>query len=103
VPMDIFQSRADLTPYQASLPEIALDNLITPPSRDAATARFMRRTAEQNMTHADMADARTLNEIIWFSVRGGRVPMPEVARLPLFDAMRAGLLDDEYEEAEADE
>ena len=51
----------------------------------------MQRTTEQNLSHADMADARTLNEIIWYSVRGRNVPMPEVVRLPAFDAMRLGL------------
>jgi len=42
------------------------------------------------MAHADMADAYTLNQIIWFSVRGN-VPMPSSTRLPAFDAMRLGL------------
>jgi hypothetical protein len=34
-----------------------------------------------------------LNEIIWFSVRGAGSRMPEVARLPAFDAMREGILE----------
>lgn len=103
IPVNIFRQQADLSPYRAALPQVALDNLITPPARDAATRLRMRLTAEQNMAHADMADPRTLNEIIWFSVRGDRSPVPAISRLPLFDAMRAGLLDDDEEEEEADE
>jgi hypothetical protein len=49
-------------------PTVALDNLLTPPPRDAATAYWMRRTEEQDMAHADMADPEILNRIIWFSV-----------------------------------
>jgi YVTN family beta-propeller protein len=87
VPIDIFREQADLRPFKAILPDVALDNLITPRARDAATAHWMRRTAEQNLAFADMADPRVLNEIIWFSVRGAKSPMPEISRLPAFDAM----------------
>ena len=91
VPVDIFRREADLRPYKAVLPDLALDNLVTPEARDAATLYWMRRTAEQDIERADMADPRTLNEAIWFSVRGSGSPMPEAARLPAFDAMRLGL------------
>jgi YVTN family beta-propeller protein len=99
-PIDIFRSEPDLRPYKALLPHVSLDNLLTPPARDGVTAYWMRRTAEQDMAHADMADAETLNRIIWFSVRGD-VPMPSVARLPIFDAMRVGLQEESEEIAEA--
>ena len=89
-PIDIFRSEPDLRPYKALLPDVALDNLVQAPARDAATAYWMRRTEEQDLAHADMADPETLNRIIWFSIRGA-TPMPSVARLPLFDAMRLGL------------
>jgi YVTN family beta-propeller protein len=89
-PMNIFRAAADLQPYKSRLPNVALDNLVTPPARDAATALWMLRTKEQDMSHADMADPQTLNQIIWFSVRGN-TPMPAIARLPVFDAMRLGL------------
>lgn len=91
VPVDIFRREADLRPYKALLPAVALDNLVTPASRDAAALYWMRRTAEQDIEHADMADPRVLNEAIWFSARGAASPMPEPARLPAFDAMRLGL------------
>ena len=89
-PIDIFQAQADLSPYSAALPDVALDNLVTPSSRDAETALWMKRTAEQDLSHADMADSLVLNQIIWFSVRGN-VPMSGVTRLPAFDAMRLGM------------
>ena len=89
-PIDIFQTEPDLHPFHVQLPDVALDNLITPRARDAATAYWTTRSAEQDMAHADMADANTLNQIIWFSVRGN-VPMPSSTRLPAFDAMRLGL------------
>ena len=98
VPMNIFSSQADLRPYEAQLPNVALDNLITPRARDAATAYWMKRTAEQNMSHADMADPATLNQIIWYSVRGNE-PMPAISRLPAFDVMRLGLLEEREEVA----
>ncbi|MFL6256784.1 MAG: hypothetical protein ACJ74T_17400, partial [Pyrinomonadaceae bacterium] len=99
-PVDIFQREADLRPYKAVLPTIALDNLFTPDARDAATLYWMRRTAEQDIEHADMADPRVLNEAIWFSARGASAPMPEPARLPAFDAMRLGLRAEAVEEGE---
>ncbi|HKE59252.1 MAG TPA: bifunctional YncE family protein/alkaline phosphatase family protein [Pyrinomonadaceae bacterium] len=100
-PMNIFQTQPDLHPYQALLPNIALNNLTTPPApRDAATAYWMRRTAEQDISHADMADPEVLNQIIWFSVKG-EIPMPSASRLPAFDAMRLGLREEREEVASA--
>ena len=60
----------------------------------------MRRTAEQDIEHADMADPRVLNEAIWFSARGASSRMPEPTRLPAFDAMRLGLRAEAEEEEE---
>lgn len=78
---------------------MALDNLLTEPPRDAAMAYWMRRTAEQNMSQADMADPEILNRIIWFSVKPN-TPVPAIARLPIFDAMRIGLQEEDEEIAE---
>ena len=89
-PINIFRAEPDLRPYKALLPNVALDNLITPPARDAATAYWMQRTEEQDLAHADMADPEVLNRIIWFSVKGN-TPMPKINTLPAFDAMRLGL------------
>jgi YVTN family beta-propeller protein len=98
-PMNIFRAEADLRPYKALLPEVALDNLTTPPARDAAAAYWMKRTEEQDLAHADMADPEVLNRIIWFSVKG-TVPMPAISRLPAFEAMRLGLQEEREEIAE---
>ena len=98
-PIDIFRSEPDLRPYKALLPNVALDNLLTPPPRDAAMAYWMRRTAEQNLDRADMADPEILNRIIWFSVLP-TTPMPPIARLPIFDAMRLGLQEEREEIAD---
>ena len=63
-PIDIFREQADLRPFKAILPDVALDNLMSPPARDAATRYWMNRTGEQNLAYADMADPRVLNQII---------------------------------------
>jgi hypothetical protein len=99
VPMDIFRAQPDLRPYSVLMPEVALDNLISPAARDAATAYWMKRTGEQDMSHQDMADPAILNQIIWFSVRRN-LPMPSISRLPAFDAMRFGLAEELEEKAE---
>jgi hypothetical protein len=59
----------------------------------------MKRTEEQDLAHADMADPEVLNQIIWFSVKGN-VPMPAISRLPAFDALRLGLKEEREELAE---
>jgi YVTN family beta-propeller protein len=98
VPADIFRSEPDLTPYKAVLPDLDLDNMMNEP-RNVANAYWIDQTLAQNLVHADMAEPAVLNQIIWFSVRGSSSPMPQVARLPAFDAMRAGIAseaEDEY-------
>jgi len=97
-PIDIFTEQPDLSPFRAELPDVALDNLFPPKKASAAMQKYMRLTGEQNLAFADMANPRELNEIIWFSVRGERVSMPEISRLPAFDLLTAGLLDEEDEE-----
>lgn len=95
-PINIFRTEGDFRPYQAVIPEVALDNLFNPVARDAATAYWMRKTAEQDLAHADMADPMVLNQIIWFSVRRD-LPMPVANRLPAFDAMKLGMVEKEEE------
>jgi hypothetical protein len=95
-PIDIFRSEADLRPYRALLPEVDLNNLLNPPPRDAATAYWIRKTEEQDLAHADMADPLILNQIIWFSVRR-EMPMPLASRLPAYDAMKLGIREEDDE------
>ena len=102
-PIDVFRSEADLTPFEAVLPTVALDNLFPPAKTSARMRVFMRLTARQDFNHEDVANPRELNEIIWFSVRGAAEKMPMAMRLPAFDVMAVGLhkkeADDETAEA----
>jgi YVTN family beta-propeller protein len=92
-PIDVFQATPDLSPYTAVLPDVALDNLLVAPPKDAQTAYWMKRTERQDLSHPDMADPAVLNAAIWRSVKRGGAPLPTVASLPAFDLMTAGLLD----------
>ncbi|MBK8809723.1 MAG: bifunctional YncE family protein/alkaline phosphatase family protein [Acidobacteria bacterium] len=104
IPIDVFGDKPNLTPYRAILPTVALDNLMPPPNPTRAMLRYMELTNEQNLTRADMADPRALNEIIWFSVKGDREKMPEIARLPAFDVLTAGVREeDDDEDADDDD
>ncbi len=93
IPMDIFQDKSDLTPYKAVLPTIAADNLLSGKPKDKATAEWMKKTMQQDLEHADMADPQTLNAIIWFACRGNGSNMPPSVALPAYEAMRLGILD----------
>jgi hypothetical protein len=95
IPMDIFQDKLDLTPYKAVLPTIAADNLMTGKPKDKATAEWMKKTLQQDLEHADMADPQALNAIIWFACRGDGSRVPPAAVLPAYKAMRLGVVDTE--------
>jgi hypothetical protein len=95
IPMDIFQDQPDLTPYKAVLPTIAADNLMTGKPKDKATAEWMKKTLQQDLEHADMADPQALNAIIWFACRGDGSRVPPSAVLPAYKAMRLGVVDTE--------
>jgi len=91
IPMDIFQETPDLTPYEAVLPTVAADNLLTEKVKDKATAEWMKKSNQQDFTHADMADAQTLNAIIWFACRGNDSAAPQSVQLPAYQALRLGV------------
>jgi YVTN family beta-propeller protein len=100
IPMDIFQGTPDLTPYKAVLPTIAADNLITHKPKDKATAEWMKKSNRQNFAHADMADPKVLNAVIWFACTGSGSNIPQTAQLPAYQAMRLGIAGtDESEKA----
>ena len=90
VPMDIFTTTPDLTPYTAVLPVVADDNLIYEKPASARERRLLDQLARQDLENPDMADSGVLNEAIWVSVRGD-APMPASARLAAADAMQSGL------------
>ena len=104
VPVDIFGATPNLAPYTAVLPDVAFDNLRVPMNpTNRAMLRYFELTEEQNLTRADMANPRILNEIIWFSVRGEQ-PMPGIARHAGFEIMTLGVREeDEEDEAEEEE
>jgi hypothetical protein len=91
VPMDIFQETPDLTPYKAVLPTIAADNLITVKPKDKISAEWMKKSMQQNFAHADMADPKVLNAVIWFACKGNGSAAPQTAQLPAYQAMRLGI------------
>jgi hypothetical protein len=91
IPMDIFQDTPDLTPYKAVLPTIASDNLLTEKPKDRATAEWMKKSMRQDFAHADMADPKTLNDIIWFACRGNDSNAPQTAQLPVYQALLLGI------------
>jgi hypothetical protein len=91
IPMDIFQETPDLTPYKAVLPTIAADNLITEKPKDKISAEWMKKSMQQNFAHADMADPKVLNAVIWFACKGNGSAAPPTAQLPAYQAMRLGI------------
>jgi hypothetical protein len=91
IPMDIFHEAPDLTPYKAVLPTIAADNLITHKPKDKAAAEWMKKSNRQNFAHADMADPKVLNAVIWFACTGSGSNIPQTAQLPAYQAMRFGI------------
>ena len=101
-PIDIFQDTPDLTPYQAILPDVALDNLMPPEKTTAEMQKYMKLTDKQDLKHQDIANPKELNEIIWYSVRGDLSEMPEIARLPAFELMTTGLVKEELEDEKAE-
>ena len=105
IPMDIFQETPDLTPYKAVLPVIAADNWITHKSKDKAAAQWMKKSDRQDFAHADMADPKILNAIIWFACTGNGSNLPQAAQLPAYQAMRLGIanLDDDERVSKKDD
>ncbi len=102
-PIDIFRTEADLRPFEAQLPNVALDNLYPPEKPKAALAYYYDLTRRQDLTHADMANPAEMNEIIWYSVKGGAA-MPAVSRLAAFELMRQGIREEVDErEVKADD
>jgi YVTN family beta-propeller protein len=98
-PIDVFQRQPDLNPYQAILPNVSLNNLIVQPSADRQTSRMIHRSELQNFEAPDLADADTVNRILWFSVRGPHETYPGSAHLPIFDVMRTRFAEEADEDA----
>jgi YVTN family beta-propeller protein len=100
IPMNIFRDEPDLSPYTAELPDVALDNLVTPKPQNAQARRWVERSLAQDIENPDMADPAVLNGAIWYSVRGSE-PMPAAMSMAAVEAMRSAGGGDEDEAEEA--
>jgi len=59
--------------------------------KDKATAEWMKKSNRQNFAHADMADPKVLNAVIWFACTGSGSNLPQTAPLPAYQAMTLGI------------
>jgi hypothetical protein len=73
--------------------------------KDKATAEWMKKSNRQNFSHADMADPKVLNAVIWFACKGNGSTVPQAAQLPAYQAMRLGIakMDDDESGARKDD
>jgi YVTN family beta-propeller protein len=72
-----FQSRADLTPYNAVENKIPLDEMNPAlKSLQGSALHWAKKSLELALDDADQADEDTFNRILWHSVRGA-APYPE--------------------------
>ncbi len=65
-----FQAKADLTPYDARLPRIDLQE------RNVAKTRAAKISASFNFSREDAIDEQSFNRVIWSTLRGEQIPMP---------------------------
>ena len=69
--LNAFSDTADPTPYAALTPDQPLDEL------NALDAPMAAQSQAMDLSQADRAPERALNEAIWQSIRGTASPMPE--------------------------
>lgn len=69
-----FTDKRDTRPFAAVVPEVDLEET------NKRTAWGAERSSRMNFAKEDAADDLQLNEIIWKSIRGERVPMPSPVR-----------------------
>jgi DNA-binding beta-propeller fold protein YncE len=73
-----FQSSPDLRPYEHLVPKADLTECNKPDAYGAAVSEHF------DLTKADAVDDLLLNDVIWHSVRGPKVPMPAPVRAAFF-------------------
>jgi YVTN family beta-propeller protein len=72
-----FQMKPDLRPYDCKPNQIPLDEMNRKMTALNATGKkWARLSLAQDFSDADEADDDTLNRIIWYSVKGEKVPYP---------------------------
>jgi YVTN family beta-propeller protein len=67
-----FQDEPDLTPYKAIIPKQPLDDM------NASTAYGSEISAALDFSKPDKVNEAILNDILWHSIKGEDVPMPEI-------------------------
>jgi hypothetical protein len=72
-PVNIFRSEADLRPYKAILPDVALNNLVNAPSSRRNNCLLDATNRATGSDTRGYGDPWILNQIIWFSVRPERI------------------------------
>jgi len=68
---DVFDTKPDLTPYDAILPTVSMHDL-NPANTPAA-----KKSAMLDFSKPDAADENEVNRILWSAVKGDDVPYPE--------------------------
>lgn len=80
----VFTTEADLTPYQALTPKVALDEMNPPlKSLDGRRLWAARQSLAMNWNHPDDVPEEVLNRILWWDSKGYDTPYPRVTRLPV--------------------
>ena len=69
-----FQAQLDLTPYQAEIPSVSLEE------KNTKQAWGSRESNRMNFAQEDAADDLLLNEVIWRSIKGMNSKMPPPVR-----------------------
>ena len=80
---DIFGKTADLNPYTAYVPAVSL-NEVNPGSGRAA-----RESQHLDFRFEDIADEARFNRVLWWAIKGERVPYPGTRRMSTLDYARA--------------
>jgi hypothetical protein len=76
-----FTVAPDLTPYQAEMNKIPLDQLNPPLQALSGQKKYWaKKSLQQDLDDYDRVDETTFNRIIWYSVKGYDKPYPVLMR-----------------------
>ncbi len=79
---DIWRASPDLRPYAALVPQVSLDEINRPNTREA------RESAQLDLRFEDIADETLFNHILWRTIKGN-APYPGTRRISVLDLARA--------------
>jgi YVTN family beta-propeller protein len=80
---EIWRKDPDLRPYAALAPNVSLDEVNPPNTREA------RESARLDLRFEDIADEDLFNRVLWRTIKGAVTPYPGVHRVPLLELARA--------------